>query len=108
MVAYGSFPYGDLAGLWGFIWWHTVHSSMETRPTCGGWYGRIQSLPIRRRGRPVRPHMVAYSPCPYGDAAGLWGPYGRIRSLPLWRRSRPMGVHMVTYGPFLYGALAGL
>ena len=71
MVAYGSFPYSDVAGLWGLIWSYTVHSSMETLSTGGGSYGRIRSLPLRRRGRPVRPYMVAYGPFPYGDGAGL-------------------------------------
>ena len=46
MVAYGPFPYGDMAGLWGS-------------------YGRIRSLPLWRRGRPVRDHTVAYGPYPH-------------------------------------------
>ena len=108
IVAYGTFPYGDMAGLWKFIWSHTVHSSIEMRPTCGGSYGCIWSLHLRRRGQPVRPHMVAYGLFPYGDAAGLWGTYGRIRSLPLWRHGRSVRPHMVAYGLFLYGAVAGL
>ena len=52
MVAYGLFPYGDAAGLWGS-------------------YGRMRSLPLWRRGRFVRPHMVAYGLFLYGAVAGL-------------------------------------
>ena len=71
MVAYGSFPSGDVTGVWGLIWSHTVQSSMETRPSCGGSYGHIRSLPLWRRGRPVRAHMVAYGRLSYGAVAGL-------------------------------------
>ena len=38
-----------------------------------GSYGRIRSLPLWHRGRPVRPHMVAYGSFPNGNVADLWG-----------------------------------
>ena len=52
MVAYGSFPYGDVAG-------------------CGNSYVRIWFIPLWRRGRPVGAHTVAYGPFIYGAVSGL-------------------------------------
>ena len=43
MVAYGSFPYGDVASLWS----HTVPSPTAPWPACEVSYGRIRSPPLR-------------------------------------------------------------
>ena len=59
MVAYGLFLYCATASLWGLIWSHTVSFSMALWPACEGLYGRIRSLLLWRRGRPVRPHIGA-------------------------------------------------
>ena len=86
-VAYGPFPYGAAASLWGLIWSHTVPSPMAPQSACEDLYGYIRSLPLWRRGQPVRAYMITYSPFSYGTSPGLWGliwsyrilfPYGTV------------------------------
>ena len=95
MVAYGPFLYGDVAGLWGFIWSHTVPFSMAPWPAYERSYGRIRSPLLWRHGRSVRAHTVTYGPYPHTVPSPMEprqayeGSYSRIGSFS------PMAQHVL-------------